>query len=1206
MGRRKLPSIPSYSSYSTTPSYPTPQPVGTSSYISAPPSSSTAALIMPPQSMSPLAVQTDSSLKRPTPSVRSQTSPAPVYINASAPIPSTSSSYSIFGVSSTCTQTALPPEKLPNGHLPPDYSRPSSVASTTSLARSIDPAIIPGASFQSTAKSKTALRQPVSIARTKPSHVPKIPNTLARVLLKKELKEVLSRRREALEACEIEANQRQYVVHKMLVTGLLPEAREDDIPNVIHCLLPLELISGARVIPKPTHTVATQKNDTDTRLSTSTPSHVQFKSEPTSAASAIQSTTPVPSTRYQFLPSTSLRAQLDVERKPRLKDFSRARTVETQTEQISSTDYSLGSHLTKPSTSRTTTQRTRSNANVQTNDLLEATKKYFEDYDRQLNELTEKAKRAQRRQFEFHDDDPLSRETRRLQLMDELARRRERMLASADLPSETMPYRAYHSQLALDSSDYSSLVPHYGSLPRIDYPSRSRRSPLTRDFTVRQQPTTSNYGYNYGSLPRNYERCLGQQFNPIQVDYEQSFGARPMDPPGSMSRSMFDLHSDNIIDPRYRLPPSNIRSLNYLDQLGVDSRDPLAYSTSFRTDPYMTGRSYAADTSNLPSTFAPQQNDMISRYANYLNNEFQTGLLSQVDTTKPLYAPLSAPIRYDAPLSDPYPAMPSTTALPSYPYSEPATLPAYLPYGTPQVYSRNENNYGARPPNYPLDYGNVDRQRLLQAAQMPPPPPVEDPYAPVLSGGSYDQQRLAQVPSAYYSSQYPMMPSRSSYPPTLSSSVPTGYVGQTPARTWSGNIDTSAYDARFPREDALSRIYATAGRRRPTESHRRKHLYSVEKTSSEYPGPVKKPVEDTYRHRPDALECTSSSTIKRILLTRRYKDHNIYNDLGIRVVGGKRMPSGELGAFVSAVNQAKYNQILGEVKEGDQVLEWNGVLLNGKTFEEVERIVNSSSGEVEIILKSEGEKSQRISNIRKYCSPRDPQRCSNVTDSSQKILRIKDASPDRAPPVPIHRGNASEPGSYGRQNPSNRIYDNVDSTDIADDVWQNKPQDSLGYLQVAVTYDQATSRVIVRIIAARGLKMRDHTRRLAPNPFVKIYLLPGRKVSNKRRTRFVPCSTNPEWNQIVEWQVSPLALASLFLEFSVWDYDRLSENNALGQVIVSLADHNLLSGQPCWLALQPTNARPSVQQLNAPLDTQRTHVYHYNPASLDIGYPAIN
>ncbi|VDK51518.1 unnamed protein product, partial [Cylicostephanus goldi] len=125
--------------------------------------------------------------------------------------------------------------------------------------------------------------------------------------------------------------------------------------------------------------------------------------------------------------------------------------------------------------------------------------------------------------------------------------------------------------------------------------------------------------------------------------------------------------------------------------------------------------------------------------------------------------------------------------------------------------------------------------------------------------------------------------------------------------------------------------------------------------------------------------------------------------------------------------------------------------------------------------------------------------------------------------------------------------------DYGEDAWPNKPQDALGYLQVAISYDRPTSRVIVRIVAARGLKMRDPARRLAPNPFVKIYLLPGRKVSNKRRTRFVPCSTDPEWNQIVEWQVMPGSLPSLYLEFSVWDYDRLTENNALGQVTVSLA-----------------------------------------------------
>ncbi|EPB68375.1 C2 domain protein [Ancylostoma ceylanicum] len=955
MGRRKLPSIPSYSSYSAAPSY-----------AAAPPPSAAYApppISMPPQSVAPLAVQTDS-LKRPVPTVRSQISPAPVYINASAPIPSTSSSYSIFGVSSTCTQTALPPEKLPNGHLPTDYSRPSSAASGTSLARSIDPAIIPGASFQTTAKPKTALRQPVSFTKTKSSHAPKIPNTLARVLLKKELKEALSRRREALEACEIEANQRQYIVHKMLVTGLLPEAREDDTPKVIPCLLPLELISGARVIPKPTHSVATQKSDFDSRFpTTSTSSHLQYKPHLTSSM-ATQSSAPVPATRLHSLPSTSLRAQLDAERKPYYRDFHlAARSVETQTEQPSTTsDYGVCSR-SKPTTDRISQHRGRNNANVQTNDLLEATKKYFEDYDRQLNELTEKAKRAHRRQFHFHDDDPLSRETRRLQLMDELARRRERMFANIDLPSETLPYRAYHSQLALDSSDYSSLVPHYGSLPRIDYPSRSRRSPLSRDFTVRE-PTTSSYAYNYGSLPRNYERCLGQTFGPIQVDYEQSFGARPS--AGAASRSMFDLHSDNIIDPRYRLPPSNIRSLSYLDQVGVDRTDPLAYTT-----PYLPGRMYPSDTTNLQTsqTLGSQQDDMISRYATYLNNQFQTGLLSQVDPARNLMPMASSapPLRYDPPPTDPYMA-----PLPSLSFSEPTAMAPAPPltYEAPQVYSRSENNYGARPPNYSLDYGNMYRQRLLRAA--PAELPVEDTYSHVPVAGPYVPTLPQQTP-AYYQPQY-QTPSRSSYPPALSSSVPTGYVGKPTARTWSGNIVPSAYDARYPREDALTRMYATAGRRRP-QAGMMPPWYDDDAPSPSVSKP-EAPVQPG-----KALRLPGSCEEASRDISRRLRSNTeSFADLGIRVVGGKRMPNGELGAFVSAVNQAKYNQILGEVKEGS---------------------------------------------------------------------------------------------------------------------------------------------------------------------------FPS--VSNKRRTRFVPCSTDPEWNQIVEWQVSPVALPSLYLEFSVWDYDRLTENNALGQVTVSLA-----------------------------------------------------
>lgn len=46
-----------------------------------------------------------------------------------------------------------------------------------------------------------------------------------------------------------------------------------------------------------------------------------------------------------------------------------------------------------------------------------------------------------------------------------------------------------------------------------------------------------------------------------------------------------------------------------------------------------------------------------------------------------------------------------------------------------------------------------------------------------------------------------------------------------------------------------------------------------------------------------------------------------------------------------------FSLIFNNIYLGDQVLEWNGVLLRGKTFEEVERIINASTGEIEIIVK---------------------------------------------------------------------------------------------------------------------------------------------------------------------------------------------------------------------------------------------------------------
>lgn len=78
---------------------------------------------------------------------------------------------------------------------------------------------------------------------------------------------------------------------------------------------------------------------------------------------------------------------------------------------------------------------------------------------------------------------------------------------------------------------------------------------------------------------------------------------------------------------------------------------------------------------------------------------------------------------------------------------------------------------------------------------------------------------------------------------------------------------------------------------------------------------------------------------------------------GMRVIGGKPIPntSGMIGAFVAKILPGGVVDTLGEVREGNQVMEWNGTPLTGKTHDEVQAIIRSSLNvdEVEIIIRAD-------------------------------------------------------------------------------------------------------------------------------------------------------------------------------------------------------------------------------------------------------------
>ncbi|VBB31536.1 unnamed protein product, partial [Acanthocheilonema viteae] len=569
----------------------------------------------------------------------SETPPAPVYLTSSAPVVSPSPDRQYHAQDSRAyPQPTSRIASLSN------LSLPSS--SSTAYCRTVDPAILPGAAIVN-AKPKLLLRQTTAAAGDRSSVLgTKMPSPLARVLLKKELKEVLERRRESLEACEIEANQRQYIVHRMLITGLLPEYRSvdiDNIPNVIPCLLPVELISGARVVPSEVPSTTTSLTTTPVPERSSIPpssSSIQsrkqevgistddFCLEPKLKSVGVQSESSF-ATAYTAIPSsvshattTSLRRQM---KHDRLDPFSintdatvalqpRFRSTETQTN---------GTMTYETHSNRSSGRRHRNSARNMFSssepNLLESTAKYFAEYDRQLQEHGRRLKNR----FAFSDDDPVNRETRKQRVMDELAQRKEKISSMIDL------YSPSSFPITHPTSDYSSTVPHYGSLPRIDFPTKSSPRSNRRDYINRNRSGSS---FGYGSLPRNYERYTERSCSDSQNDYYQSLPI-PTGRYDALSRSWHNVNlsaaEDPILDSRTRLYAT--RSMNYLDpwlsyqrlpESNVTFGRPLmnvAYDDLYRPQymPVARGHNFYGS-QGLPNT------DIISQYANYLSNQFIT------------------------------------------------------------------------------------------------------------------------------------------------------------------------------------------------------------------------------------------------------------------------------------------------------------------------------------------------------------------------------------------------------------------------------------------------------------------------------------------------------------------------------------------------------------------------------------------------------
>ncbi|CAK6975770.1 regulating synaptic membrane exocytosis protein 1 [Scomber scombrus] len=295
------------------------------------------------------------------------------------------------------------------------------------------------------------------------------------------------------------------------------------------------------------------------------------------------------------------------------------------------------------------------------------------------------------------------------------------------------------------------------------------------------------------------------------------------------------------------------------------------------------------------------------------------------------------------------------------------------------------------------------------------------------------------------------------------------------------------------------------------------------------------PLDPTVWHHPVTWQPSKEGDhlIGRITLSKRSAmPREAGSLLGLKVVGGKMTETGRLGAFITKVKKGSLADVVGHLRAGDEVLQWNGKSLPGATKKEVYNIILESKAEpqVEIVV------SRPIGDI-----PRIP-------ESSHP---------------PLESTGSSSFESQKMDRPSISVMSPTSPGTLRD-----LPVVLPGQLSVKLWYDKVGHQLIVNVLQAIDLPPRPDGR--PRNPYVKMYFLPDRSDKSKRRTKTVKKSAEPKWNQTFLYShVHRRDFRERMLEITVWDQPRVQEEESefLGEILIEL-ETALLDDIPHWYKLQ--------------------------------------
>ncbi|XP_022258855.1 regulating synaptic membrane exocytosis protein 2-like [Limulus polyphemus] len=278
-----------------------------------------------------------------------------------------------------------------------------------------------------------------------------------------------------------------------------------------------------------------------------------------------------------------------------------------------------------------------------------------------------------------------------------------------------------------------------------------------------------------------------------------------------------------------------------------------------------------------------------------------------------------------------------------------------------------------------------------------------------------------------------------------------------------------------------------------------------------------------------------SSRQPLLRLVRLHRDRKVpVRGFGLKVKGGKFSDDGHLHAYIAWTVAGGSAEKKG-LAQGDRVLEWNGVSLVDKTYEEVSTIIGRSPDTVDLL-------------VEKVAWRRLSDQLGSVSSPQLKHASLKtdhDTKTDVYSTSPTRRKLPKTPNDNEQR----------------------------GRVQVQIRYDPDDSSLVITLLSARGLQYCKNYSGKLPRAYAKVRLVPQLGFPSMK-TRVAEPGSSPKWNQTFIFpSVSSEELATKTLNITVWDQISSGEKRILGESQIILRCEELQEC-PAWYYLTSLQMAP--------------------------------